>query len=230
AGRAGLRHDPANPSDEPSMTFLPDASTLITYSLACFVLFITPGPDMSLFLAKTMAGGRKAGMASMLGAMAGCCVHTLLAALGLSALLAASVTAFTILKIVGALYLLWLAFDAVRHGSALHVKNEGRIEVSFWKTFLVGVGINLTNPKVVLFFVTFLPQFVNPTDPHAADKLLFLGLYFVALTTPMGAIMILGADSVLALLRRHPRVMRVTDYTFAGLFSAFAIRILATSR
>ena len=168
------------------MTFLPESSILLTYSLACIVLFITPGPDMSLFLAKTMAGGRKAGMASMLGAMAGCCVHTLLAALGLSALLAASVTAFTVLKIVGALYLLWLAFDAVRHGSALNVKEEGRAEVSFWKTFLMGVGINLTNPKVVLFFVTFLPQFVDAGDPHAADKLLFLGLYFVALTAPDG--------------------------------------------
>ena len=60
------------------MTFLPESSVLLTYSLACFVLFITPGPDMSLFLAKTMAGGRKAGIASMLGAMVGCCVHTLL--------------------------------------------------------------------------------------------------------------------------------------------------------
>jgi threonine/homoserine/homoserine lactone efflux protein len=211
------------------MIFLPDLSTLLTYSLACTVLFITPGPDMSLFLAKTMAGGRRAGMAAMLGAMAGCSVHTLLAALGLSALLAASVTAFTVLKIVGALYLLWMAFDAIRNGSALHVKNEGKAEVSFWKTFLVGVGINLTNPKVVLFFVTFLPQFVDAADPHAADKLLFLGLYFIALTAPMGALMILGADKVLALLRGHPKVMRGIDYSFAGLFSAFAVKILTAS-
>ncbi|QFU15076.1 LysE family translocator [Microvirga thermotolerans] len=211
------------------MTFLPDLSTLVTYSLACALLFITPGPDMSLFLAKTVAGGRKAGMAAMLGAMAGCCVHTLLAALGLSALLAASVTAFTVLKIVGALYLLWLAVEAVRHGSALHVREEGRIEVSFWKTFMVGVGINLTNPKVVLFFVTFLPQFVQAGDPHAADKLLFLGLYFVALTGPMGAAMIMGADKVLAALRSRPKLLRGIDYSFAGLFSAFALKILATS-
>ena len=212
------------------MTFLPDVSTLLTYSLAAALLFITPGPDMSLFLAKTMAGGRKAGMASMLGAMAGCAVHTLLAALGLSALLAASVTAFTVLKVVGALYLLWMAFDAVRNGSALNVKEEGRAEVSFWKTFFMGVGINLTNPKVVLFFVTFLPQFVNPADPHAADKLMFLGLYFIALTAPMGVLMILGADKVIALLRGHPKVMRGIDYSFAGLFSVFAVKILTTAR
>ncbi|WP_210496528.1 LysE family translocator [Microvirga antarctica] len=211
------------------MTFLPDASTLLTYSLACTILFITPGPDMSLFLAKTMAGGRRAGIAAMLGAMAGCCVHTMLAALGVSALLAASVTAFTVLKVVGALYLLWLAFDAVRNGSALSVKDQTRAELPFWKTFMVGVGINLTNPKIVLFFVTFLPQFVQAGDPDASAKLLFLGLYFVALTGPMAALMIVFADKVIALLRRRPRVMRTIDYVFAGLFSAFALRILATS-
>jgi threonine/homoserine/homoserine lactone efflux protein len=211
------------------MTFLPDSGTLLTYSLACLVLFITPGPDMSLFLAKTMAGGRQAGIASMLGAMAGCCVHTLLAALGLSALLAASITAFTILKVVGALYLLWLAFDAVRNGSALSVGDEKKADLPFWKTFMVGVGINLTNPKIVLFFVTFLPQFVQAGDPFASEKLVFLGLYFIALTAPMAAIMIVFADKVISLLRRKPRVMRTIDYTFAGLFSAFAIRILATA-
>src|SRR5215213_756910 len=190
------------------MTFLPDLSTLITYSLAATLLFITPGPDMSLSLAKTMAGGRRAGMAAMLGAMAGCGVHTLLAALGLSALLAASVTAFTVLKVIGALYLLWMAFDAVRNGSALHVREEGRAEVPFWKTFFMGVGINLTNPKVVLFFVTFLPQFVDSADPHAPEKLVFLGLYFIAFSAPLAALMILGAERIIALLKDRPRIMR----------------------
>jgi threonine/homoserine/homoserine lactone efflux protein len=211
------------------MPFLPDLNTLLTYSLACVVLFITPGPDMSLFLAKTMAGGRKAGIAAMLGAMAGCCVHTLLAALGVAALLAASVTAFTILKLVGAFYLLWLALDAVRNGSALTLKDDTRAELPFWRTFLIGVGINLTNPKVVLFFVTFLPQFVQAGDPFASQKLVFLGFYFILLTAPMGAVMIVFADRVISLLRKRPRVMRAIDYTFAGLFSVFAIRILATS-
>jgi threonine/homoserine/homoserine lactone efflux protein len=210
------------------MTFLPDPAVLLAYSLACFVLFITPGPDMSLFLAKTIAGGRRAGMAAMVGAMAGCCVHTLLAALGLSALLAASATAFTILKVIGALYLLWLAIDAVRHGSALNLKDAGSPEVSVRRTFLLGVGINLTNPKVVLFFVTFLPQFVDAADPHASEKLLFLGLYFIAFSAPLAALMILGAERVIALLKGRPRVMRAIDYTFAGLFGAFAVKILTT--
>jgi threonine/homoserine/homoserine lactone efflux protein len=212
------------------MTFLPDASVLLAYSLACFVLFITPGPDMSLFLAKTVAGGRRHGMAAMLGAMTGCCVHTLLAALGVSALLAASATAFTILKVVGALYLLWLAVDAVRHGSALNLKGQHERPASVRRTFLLGVGINLTNPKIVLFFVTFLPQFVQAHDPHAGGKLLFLGLYFVAFSAPLAALMVLGAERVIALLGGHPRMMRAIDYSFAGLFGAFAVRILTMGR
>src|SRR5919112_4115827 len=206
------------------MTFLPDVSTLLTYTLAAILLFITPGPDMSLFLAKTMAGGRKAGLASMLGAMAGCGVHTLLAALGLSALLAASATAFTVLKIVGALYLLWMAFDALRHGSALRLKDAPKEDVSIRRTFLMGVGINLTNPKIVLFFVTFLPQFVAAGDPHAAQKLVFLGLYFIAFSAPLAVLLIVGAEKLIALLKRRPRMLRAVDYGFAALFGAFAIK------
>ena len=209
------------------MTFLPDATVLVAYSVACFVLFITPGPDMSLFLAKTVSGGRKAGIAAMLGAQAGCCVHTIVAALGVSALLAASATAFLVLKIVGGLYLLWLAIDAIRHGSALNVRREAGTEVSVWRTFVLGVGVNLTNPKVVLFFMTFLPQFVSAGDPYAAQKLVFFGLYFVLFNLPLCALMVLGADRVLALLKRRPRVMRAIDYTFAGIFGAFAVKILA---
>ncbi len=87
------------------MSFVPDSATLIAYSAACFVLFVTPGPDMSLFLAKTIAGGRRAGIASMTGASAGSIVHALLAAFGISALIAASPVAFLALKVVGAAYL-----------------------------------------------------------------------------------------------------------------------------
>jgi threonine/homoserine/homoserine lactone efflux protein len=209
------------------MTFLPDTATLLLFSGACLVLFITPGPDMSLFLAKTISGGRRAGLAAMAGAMTGCCVHTLLAALGLSALLAASTTGFTVLKIAGALYLLWMAYDAIRNGSALSVKADGRV-ASFRRTYLMGIGINLTNPKIVLFFVTFLPQFVVAGDPNASGKLVFLGLYFIAFSAPLAVLLVLGAERVISLLKGNPKVLRGIDYTFGGLFGIFALKILAT--
>ncbi|TVR10561.1 MAG: LysE family translocator [Salinarimonadaceae bacterium] len=210
------------------MNFVPDTATMLLFSGACFVLFVTPGPDMSLFLAKTLSGGRRSGLAAMAGAMTGCCAHTLLAALGLSALLAASTTAFTALKIAGALYLLWMAYDAIRNGSALSVRNGGGKNLSVWRTFMLGVGINLTNPKVVLFFVTFLPQFVAAGDPYASQKLVFLGLYFVAFSAPLAALMVLGAERLVAMLRENPRILRGIDYLFGGLFGIFAIKILAT--
>ncbi|GGK42148.1 LysE family translocator [Salinarimonas ramus] len=213
------------------MTFLPDIQTLLVFSGACFILFVTPGPDMSLFLAKTVQGGRAAGIAAMLGAMTGALGHTLLAALGLSALLAASTTAFTVVKIAGGLYLLWMAYDALRHGSALNVRAQGpKNRLSLRATWLLGVGINLTNPKVILFFVTFLPQFVTAGDPHAAEKLVFLGLYFIAFSAPLAALMILAADKVIALVKARPRVLRAIDVVFAGVFGLFALKILTTTR
>jgi threonine/homoserine/homoserine lactone efflux protein len=210
------------------MAFLPDTATLAAYSLACFVLFVTPGPDMSLFLARTIAGGRKAGIASMAGASLGNIVHALLAAFGISALIAASPSAFFALRIAGAAYLAWLAFSAIRHGCALNVAGGAQREVSIWRTLLLGVMVNLTNPKVVLFFVTFLPQFVDANDPYATGKLLFLGLYFVAFSFPLAVLMILGAERVVHGLKARPRLMRGIDWLFAGVFGAFALRILAT--
>jgi len=169
-------------------------------------------------------------MAALVGALLGCGVHTVLAALGISALLHASETAFSVLKIFGALYLLWLAFSAVRSGSAFNMQEEERAQTPFWRNMLIGIGFNLTNPKVILFFVTFLPQFVQVGDPHATGKLLFLGLYFIAFSFPLAVLLIFGADKVVGVLRGNPKVLRVIDYTFAGLFGAFALKILTLSR
>jgi threonine/homoserine/homoserine lactone efflux protein len=210
------------------VTFLPDPPVLIAYTLACLVLFITPGPDMSLFLAKTVAAGRRAGIAAFTGASLGCVVHSALAAFGLSALIVASPTAFLALKVVGAAYLLWLAVDAVRHGSSLNVRTDATTASAFWRTLALGFSVNMTNPKVVLFFMTFLPQFVQADDPHASAKLLFLGIYLVAVCFPLGVAMILGADRVVAGLKARPRLLRGIDWLFAGVFGAFAVKILAT--
>lgn len=210
------------------MTFIPDSATMVAYSLACFVLFITPGPDMSFFLAKTVQGGRQAGIAAMTGASFGNIVHSLAAAFGLSALIAASATAFTAVKIIGALYLLWMAYDAIRHGSALTIAREAGKPPSFGRTCLQGLGVNLTNPKIVLFFLTFLPQFVAASDPHAAGKLLFLGIYFVVFAFPLAVGLILVAERFIALLKNNPRLMRAVDYAFAGVFGFFAIQVLRT--
>ena len=210
------------------MVFLPDTTTLLAYSIASVILFITPGPDMSLFLSRTIVSGRRAGIASAVGANLGCVVHTLLVAFGVSALIAASATGFLVLKIVGAAYLLWLAVDAIRNGSSLNVKDAERVRVSALNSFMMGFTINMTNPKVVLFFITFLPQFVSARDPHVSAKLLFLGLWFVVINIPLSVLMIWGAEKLVVWLKNRPRVMRGIDFTFAGVFAFFALKVALT--
>jgi len=160
-----------------NLDFIPSLQTIALFSLASLILALTPGPDMALFLARTVTGGRSSGFAAMFGASTGLIVHALLAGLGLSALLAASTTAFFILKIIGGFYLLWLAYGAIRHGSAFSVDSSAVPKQTWLATFLTGLGINLTNPKVIVFFVTFLPQFIDAGDPSASAQLLFLGLF-----------------------------------------------------
>ncbi len=205
----------------------PDIATLLAFSAAGILLALTPGPDMLLFLGRTLAGGRRAGFAAMLGAATGLLVHTLLAAAGLSALLAASPEAYRVLKIVGALYLVWLAVQAVRGGGGLSVV-PGRVQ-SLPRTFLTGLGINLLNPKIVAFFVTFLPQFVPADAGNASGQLLFLGLFFVlCLGMPTCTVLILCAERLAGVLKQRPRVGRVMDWLFATLMGAFAARLLLT--
>jgi threonine/homoserine/homoserine lactone efflux protein len=208
------------------MSFLPDLNIMLAYTAAAVILVITPGPDMTLFLGQTLAGGRARGIAAYLGASAGLVVHTMLAAFGLSALLAHSAAAFGVLKIAGVAYLLWLAFQALRHGSGFTLAPGAADRQPLGRVFLMGVGINLLNPKIIMFFLTFLPQFVSASDPHAGAKLMFLGLYFITLAVPICMLLIIAADRFTVAIRRSPRVMRAIDYLFAGLMGAFAVRLL----
>ena len=164
----------------------------------------------------------------MAGAMTGIVIHTALVALGLSALIVASPQAFFVLKVAGAGYLVWLAVQALRHGSAFSPEGAGgRGDRSLLRNWATGLGINLMDPKIILFFMTFLPQFVSASDSHAPAKLFFLGLLFIPLSLPVIVPMVLAADRFAGLLRQSPRVTRIVDYLFAGVFSAFALKILS---
>jgi threonine/homoserine/homoserine lactone efflux protein len=208
------------------MTFVPDTSVILQFAIATFIIAITPGPDMTLFVGRALSEGRAAGLACMMGAMTGILVHTTMVALGLSALIVASPQAFLVLKLFGACYLVWLAYQAIRHGSAFSPENQAGRSRSLVQNWATGLGINLMNPKVILFFMTFLPQFVSASDPHAPQKLFFLGLLFIPLSLPITTPMVIAADGFSKLLRKTPTVTRVIDYLFAGVFTAFAFKIL----
>ena len=208
-------------------TFIPDLPVLAAYLVASAVLSLTPGPDMTFFLSKTVAQSRSAGFSALAGVSAGLVAHSVLVAAGLSVLLAASASAFTALKIAGAVYLAYLAFDAIRHGSSLALAKGGR-PLRLRAVALKGLLINLLNPKVIIFFVTFLPQFVSAHDPYAPRKMLFLGLAFMVVNIPVSAALILAADRITLMLRSSSRARRIVDWLFAGVLSAFAVKLILT--
>lgn len=204
---------------------LPSPAVLLAFAAAGVLLAATPGPDMALFLSRTLGGGRAHGFAALAGAMTGLLVHTGAAALGLSALLAASSRAYDAVKLAGALYLLYLAYGALRHGAALRLEGQGGSRGGLAGSYLTGLLINLTNPKIVLFFVTFLPQFIDVGDAAASRKFFVLGLEFIAIGVAVNCAVILVASRFVAAARANPKAIRWFDYGFAGLMGAFAARL-----
>ena len=206
--------------------FVPDPAILLPFAFAAFVLAVTPGPDMALYVGRAISHGRAAGLACFAGCVTGILVHTLLVAFGVAALLVAAPAAFLTLKITGALYLLWLAWTTIRRGSSFTPRSGERRERPWTAHYLAGLGMNLLNPKVVLFFLTFLPQFVRADDPAAPQKLVFLGMFFLLVSVPTILPMIYGAEAFSRFLTTRPRVMRALDWTVATVFGAFALSML----
>ena len=212
------------------MEFLPSLPTFLAFSAATLLLAATPGPDMTLSISRALKDGRAAGLAVIAGTNLGLAVHTMLVAFGVSALIVASPTAFLVLKTCGAAYLLWLAVQALRYGSTFRVETgDGQQPArSLGSAVWAGMAVNMLNPKVIIFFMTFLPQFVSASDPHVTGKLFVLGMSFIVVSLPLTVGVVLAADRLSAWLQRHPGVVRGIDYTFAAVFSLFAVKILFT--
>ena len=212
------------------MDFIPSLPTLIAFTIAILVLAVTPGPDMTLWISRSLREGRKAGFMTLVGTNLGITVHTLLVAFGVAALIVASPMAFMVLKTGGAAYLVWLAIQAIRHGSnfVMERPQEQKAEASMTSALINGLWVNLLNPKVIIFFMTFLPQFVTASDPHVTGKLIFLGLWSIVVALPIGIGIVVAADSLSDWLQRNRKVLRGLDYTIAGVFSLFAVKIFLT--
>jgi threonine/homoserine/homoserine lactone efflux protein len=146
---------------------------------AGLLLNITPGADLALIGARSAAQGFRSGAAASLGVGAGCFIHVAAAALGLSALIASSATAFTVLRWVGAAYLVWLGIGLLRRRGAARVAAAPRLPaVTAWRSFVQGFLTNALNPKVALFFLAFLPQFIDADAPRKAGAFVALGTVF----------------------------------------------------
>ena len=161
---------------------MPDTPQLLTFIAAGLLLNLTPGPDVFFIVTNALRRGARAGLVAALGIAAGCCVHIVAAAVGVSAVVAASTTAFTVLKWVGALYLVWVGasmlFARAKPDAPGLMSGVEVTQGSLWRVFRRGFWTNAVNPKVALFFLAFVPQFIAPHTAHPSLAFLALGLLF----------------------------------------------------
>ncbi|MFM0553955.1 LysE family translocator [Paraburkholderia sediminicola] len=204
------------------------------FVVAVFLLNVTPGPDTAYIVGRSVAQGRGAGLMSALGISAGCCVHSLACAFGLTALLAASATAFTVIKFVGAIYLMYLG---VRLLFAKPVADQAAGEAraagapkSLRQLFLQGFWTNVLNPKVVLFFVSFFPQFVTTGSDHKALAFLTLGAVFVVMSMLWNSFVAWIAGSVTRRFSGQPSVKKWLDRGVGGAFVGLGLKLATASR
>ncbi len=196
---------------------------------AAVLITLAPGPDNLMVLSVGMARGRKPGVAFGLGCALGCLNHTLLAALGVGALIAASAVAFTALKIIGGLYLIWLGVQAIRNARPVGAPNAASApDESPGTLFVKGLIANAINPKVVLFFLAFLPQFVDTARGHAGWQMAQLGLVFTAETVLIFGAIGWSAGSVGERLARNPGLGAWLDRTAGGIFVLLGVKLLAS--
>lgn len=202
-------------------------STLLGFAIAALAISIVPGPDMMFIMANGISGGRLAGVVSASGISLGLAVHTTAAALGLSALLLAAPFMLDVIRWCGAVFLLYLAFTALRSarkGTALETRLKPRR--SLRRTFWMAVLTNLANPKVILFYLAFLPQFLDPRAAWPiAVQFLVLGLVLIVIGFVVDSSTGFASGTLSEKLRRHPAVRGWLDRVSAAVFGALAIRL-----
>lgn len=201
---------------------------MTTFAIAALLLIMMPGPDQVLITRNVVVGGRYGGLLTMLGGVLGLTVHAGVAALGLSALLLASATAFTVLKIVGAVYLLWLAVQmlrsAMRSGRAPLADEAVAAPLQRSAYLRQGFLSNALNPKVALFFVTFLPQFLSAGSGSPRAEALLLSGIFAVLYLAWFGLYIAAVDRLGRWLRR-PRVKARIEQFTALVLATVAVRL-----
>lgn len=208
---------------------LPPLATFLAFAVAGLALNIVPGADMTFVIASAARGGRRDGVTAALGIGAGTLVHISAAVVGLSAILASSQTAFNIIKWVGAAYLLYIAVSLVISGRR-QTEAEALPHQTGARLFKAAVLVNVLNPKVALFFLAFLPQFVDPHARVPALQILCLGLWFDFVGTIVNAIIAVVTAATAARIRHVSWVSQAARLVAATAIGALALRLAFAER
>ena len=207
---------------------MPELPQLLLFIAAGWLLNLTPGPDVLCIVNHALRGGVRPGVVAALGIVSGCFVHVVAAAVGVSALLATSATAFTVLKWVGAAYLVFMGVRLLRSRPSPLAVAPALAAPSLWRIYQRGFLTNVLNPKVALFFLAFVPQFIPPDAPHKAWTFLALGLIFNLNSLPIN----LGYAWLAAWAARRldavQKAMHWLDRAAGLMFLGFGLRLAMT--
>jgi len=207
---------------------MPDTTQLLMFMAAGWLLNLTPGPDVLYIVSSALKSGVRGGMVAALGIVSGCFVHVLAAALGVGALLATSATAFTVLKWVGAAYLVWMGVKLLTQGGSSVVPVPGAVvgqPESLGRIFRRGFLTNVLNPKVALFFLAFVPQFIAPGTENKVTAFLLLGLLFNLNSLPINFGYAWLAGWTAGRVGAVQRALRGMDRAAGVMFIGFGLRL-----
>ena len=212
---------------------MPETSTLALFAVAALTLLVIPGPAVLYIVTRSVDQGRAAGLASVCGVHVGTLLHVAAAALGLSALLVSSATAYDTVRWLGAAYLVWLGLRRLlaKDEPSGSVRGPHASRLGLRRVFAQGVVVNVLNPKTALFFFAFLPQFVDPSRGSVPFQVLVLGVAFVLLGLLSDGAYAVAASTGAGWLRRRPRVARASRLVSGGVLISLGVTTaLAGSR
>ncbi len=204
-----------------------DLSVVLAFAVACVVISVVPGPDMMFIMANGIARGRGAGVVAAAGMSSGILGHTILAALGLGALLQAAPIALEAVRIAGAVFLVYLAITTLRSAKDVAATAPTKFgQRSLRKTYMMAVLVNLSNPKVVLFYIAFFPQFVTEGGWPVPVQFLVMGAILILIGFTVDASVGLASGTLSAVLQRRPAVQRWLNRVSAAIFGGLAVRLV----
>ncbi|WP_350313964.1 LysE family translocator [Dickeya fangzhongdai] len=205
------------------------SSQLLPFAAIALGLVLTPGPNMIYLLSRTVCQGRRAGLVSLSGVALGFLIYMSAAALGITAIMMAVPLAYDVLRIAGACYLLWLAWQAVRGGVSPFQLRELKPD-SNRRLFVMGLVTNLLNPKAAILYLSLLPQFIRPEQGSVLGQSLTLGITQIAISMTVNASLVMAAGYIAAFLAERPLWQRVQRWLMGTVLAGLAVRMLVDSR
>ncbi|MBB6682660.1 LysE family translocator [Aequorivita sp. 609] len=199
--------------------------TIISFTIATLALALSPGPDNIYVLTQSLVNGTKSGIATTAGLISGCIVHTTLLAFGVSAIITTSEEVFYAIKILGACYLLYLAYSVFKSGTEITFTNNAP-KKTYWQLFKTGVIMNLLNPKVMIFFLAFFPGFLWDKDGNTVYQFYVLGITFMIISFFVFSLIALLAGRISNLLMKWKRINTVLKWLQIVVFVGIAVFIL----